>query len=145
MTRYDTITKYVPCPSVVLRHEWPRRYEKSKSPESETNLFSTAAAHFEESAAAKKSYNPQLVSSIRSEEYSDVLRKNAEAYNKLESQRKQAFAMASKMADTLAKKIEGSNAQSAKIEQDLESLRVMLEKEKCRLNEELEKALQPSC
>ena len=85
------------------------------------------------------------MSSIRSEEYSDVLRKNAEAYNKLESQRKQAFAMASKMADTLAKKIEGSNAQSAKIEQDLESLRVMLEKEKCRLNEELEKALQPSC
>ena len=80
-----------------------------------------------------QTYNPELVSSIRSEDYASVFRKNTDAYTKVGKARSENFAMATRMTEALAKKIGERNTQAGVIEQGIEKLKEAVEKERMRL------------
>ncbi|GMH82065.1 hypothetical protein TrVE_jg12963 [Triparma verrucosa] len=107
------------------------RMSSTPSKNDDKKLFSSVKSM--ERAAKPKPYNPKLVSSIRAEDYATLYSKNAEAHKKLQTSRGQLFGMATKMTDSLAKKIGERNQVGNKIEKDLKGLQEEIEKERVRL------------
>ena len=107
------------------------RLDAANSPHNDRKLFS-AAKDFDRRA---KSYNPELVNSIRSEDYAAVFKKNTDAYTKVGKARTENFGMATKMTEALAKKIGERNKAAGEIDQSIDALTAALEKERQRLLE----------
>ena len=109
------------------------RLDAANSPHNDRKLFS-AAKDFDRRA---KSYNPELVNSIRSEDYAAVFRKNTDAYTRIGKARTENFGMATKMTEALAKKIGERNAAAGKIDQSIDALSAAIEKERQMLVEKM--------
>tara|TARA_B110000305_G_C18913820_1_gene391916 strand:- start:139 stop:468 length:330 start_codon:yes stop_codon:yes gene_type:complete len=83
-----------------------------------------------DAATPTKAINPQLVSSINKEEYKAMLSRNTEMFEKVCHARTEQFALATKMADSLARSLGDRNSLNEKIETDLNDLMQTMESQR---------------
>jgi len=110
-------------------------YDKVQAKNSPMNSVSSDRKLFSsirnmDSSAQTKNFNPQLVTSIRKEEYRAMLKRNTDMFEKVCDARTSQFALATKMADSLAKTLGDRNALNGKIENDINDLMKLMESER---------------
>jgi len=104
------------------------RLRQSPAASDDRLLFSSAKTASPSSSSDP--FDPKLVDSIRGEDYAALLRRNTEAYARINEERTAAFALAGRMSDSLAKRVGERNGAARQIEADLGALGDRLERER---------------